>query len=142
MISPPPSASGASFRLAERGGEKERETLPESRKVFEVTVARTSGLVNIVLSRQTIVKLFFFLFFKCEHPLTKSAVPSARLLGLGSKLYPSKIQRMLNNDSSRDCLEYSASRMGFLTILRLSPRKSIILEDFIYRGSSSNKREM
>ena len=47
---------------------KRRETLPESRKVFEVTAARISGLVNIVLSRQTIVKLFFFLFFKCEHP--------------------------------------------------------------------------
>ena len=58
---PIPLASGASFRLAERGGEKERETLPDSRKVFEVTAARsrTSGLVNIVLSRQTIVKLFF-----------------------------------------------------------------------------------
>ena len=46
---------------------KRREILPESRKVFEVTAARISGLVNIVLSRQTIVKLFF-LFFKCEHP--------------------------------------------------------------------------
>ena len=58
---PIPLASGASFRPAERGGEKERETLPDSRKVFEVTAARsrTSGLVNIVLSRQTIVKLFF-----------------------------------------------------------------------------------
>ena len=46
---------------------KRRETLPESRKVFGVTAARISGLVNIVLSLQTIVKLFF-LFFKCEHP--------------------------------------------------------------------------
>ena len=35
----------------------------------------------------------------------KSAVPSARPLGLGSKLYPSKIQCMLNKGSSRVFLE-------------------------------------
>ena len=86
--------------------EKRRETLPESRKVFEVTAARISGLVNIVLSGQTIVKLFFY-FSSASISLliTKSAVPSARLLGLGSKLYPSKIQRMLNKGSSRVSLE-------------------------------------
>ena len=137
-ISPPPL-----LPLVSGAEEKRRETLPESHKVFEVTAARISGLVNIVLSCQTIVKLFFYFSSASIRLLiTKSAVPSARLLGLGSKLYPSKIQRMLNNDSSRVCLEYSASRMGFLTILRLSPRKSIIFEDFIYRGSSSNKEEM
>ena len=47
--------------------------------------------------------VFFFLsnfFFECEHPfidkslsITEPAVPSARLLGLGSKLYPSSMQR-------------------------------------------------
>ena len=52
--------------------------------------------------------LFFFcqtFFFECEHPfidkslsITEPAVPSARLLGLGTKLYPSSMQRMLNKD--------------------------------------------
>ena len=39
----------------------------------------------------------------CEHPLiiTKPALASARLLGLGSKLYPSNMPRMLNKDLSR-----------------------------------------
>ena len=76
--------------------------LPESPQTFEVTAARTSGLVNLVFL------LFFFCqpgFFECEYPfiekamsITEPAVPSARLLGLGSKLYPSNMQRMLNKD--------------------------------------------
>ena len=33
--------------------------------------------------------------------ITDPAVPSARLLGLGSKLYPSNMQRMLNKDLTR-----------------------------------------
>ena len=33
--------------------EGEKEVLPESRSTFEVAAARTSGLVNLVLSRQT-----------------------------------------------------------------------------------------
>ena len=32
--------------------------------------------------------------------ITEPAVPSARLLGLGSKLYPSNMTRMLNKDLS------------------------------------------
>ena len=39
--------------------EEEKETLPETHKTFEVTAAQTSGLVNLVLSRQTG-------FFECE----------------------------------------------------------------------------
>ena len=52
--------------------------------------------------------VFFFcqtFFFECEHRfidkslrITEPAVPSARLLVLGSKLYPSSMQRMLNKD--------------------------------------------
>ena len=60
--------------------------------------SQTSGIVNLVFSRQTG-------FFKPEHPfidkpmvITEPAVPSARLLGLGSRLYPSNMQRMLNKD--------------------------------------------
>ena len=33
--------------------------------------------------------------------ITEPAVPTARLLGLGSKLYPSNMQHMLNKDFSR-----------------------------------------
>ena len=35
--------------------------MPESRQVFEVVAAKTSKLVNLVLSSQTV-------FFNCEHP--------------------------------------------------------------------------
>ena len=89
-------ANKASFCLLEWGGEK--RVLPESPQTFYVTAARTSGLVNLV---------FFCLtfFFECEHPfidkspsITEPAVPSARILGLGTKLYPSSMQRMLNKD--------------------------------------------
>ena len=44
-------ASRASFCLL--GWKGEKEALPESHQTFEVTEARTSGLVNLVLSRQT-----------------------------------------------------------------------------------------
>ena len=47
----PHLASRTSFCLLECGGEK--EALPESRQTFEVAAARTSGLVNLVFSRQT-----------------------------------------------------------------------------------------
>ena len=57
----------------------EKEALPESRETFEVAAARTCGLVNLVLSCQTI-------FFECEHPFvnkpmvkTEPTVPSTRL---------------------------------------------------------------
>ena len=47
-------------------------------------------------------------FFECEHSLinklmvtTEAAVPWTRLLGLGLKLYPSNLERMLNKDLTR-----------------------------------------
>ena len=71
------------------------------RKASEVAAARTSGLANLVFSRQTV-------FFECEHPFidklmvtTERAVPSARLLGLGFKLYSRNMPRMLNKDLTR-----------------------------------------
>ena len=42
--------------------EEEKRRLPESRKLFEAAAARTSGLVNLVFSRQT--------GFSCEHPFS------------------------------------------------------------------------
>ena len=68
-----------------------KESLPESRLTFEATEAQTSGLVNLVLSRQTG-------FIECEHPLidkpkviTEPAVARARMLGLGLKRYLSTL---------------------------------------------------
>ena len=82
-------SSRASFSLLE--WEKEKESLPESRLTFEVTKAQTSGLVNLVLSRQTG-------FIECEHPLidkpnviTEPAVARTRMLGLGLKRYLSTL---------------------------------------------------
>ena len=70
--------------------------LPELCQVFEVTAAQTSRLVNRILSCHTG-------FFNCEHLfidkpmiITESSVPSAQLLGLGSKLHSSNIQQMIN----------------------------------------------
>ena len=58
-------------------------------------------LFELVLSSQTG-------FFECKDPfvdkpmsITEPPVASARLLGLGSKLYPSNILRMLNKDVTR-----------------------------------------
>ena len=47
----PHPASRTSFCLLECGGKK--DALPESRQTFEVAAAQTSGLVNLVFSRQT-----------------------------------------------------------------------------------------
>ena len=77
----------------------ENKALPESRQA----AARTSRLVNLVFSPQTG-------FFECEHPfidkpmiITEVTVPSARLFrSLGSKLYLSNKQRMLNKDLAKN----------------------------------------
>ena len=88
-------SSRAPFSLLE--WEREKESLPESRLTFEVTVAQTSGLVNLVFSRQTG-------FIECEHPLidkpkvtTEPAVARARMLGLGSKRYLSTLVQRLRS---------------------------------------------
>ena len=92
-------ASRAFICLLEWRGEK--AALPESRQTFEVAAAQTSGLVILFLSRQTV-------FFEWENPfidkpmiITEPAVASTRLLGLGSKLYPSNMSSMLNKDLTR-----------------------------------------
>ena len=89
-------ANKASFCLLEWGGEK--EVLPGSPQTLKLPQPE-------LLDWST---LFFFcqtFFFECEHRfidkslrITEPAVPSARLLVLGSKLYPSSMQRMLNKD--------------------------------------------
>ena len=65
------------------------------------TIAQTSGPVNLVLSLQTgFFECSIHLFEFIEKPMvtTKTSVASARLLGLGSKLYPSDMLRMFNKD--------------------------------------------
>ena len=81
----------------------ENKALPESRQA----AARTSRLVNLVFSPQTG-------FFECEHPfidkpmiITEVTVPSTRLFrSLGSKLYLSNKQRMLNKDLANKWLRW------------------------------------
>ena len=61
----------------------------------EIDASRTSGT-----SRQSTV-VYEHLFIDKPMVITEPNVLSAPLLGLGSKLYPSNVQRMLNKDLSR-----------------------------------------
>ena len=91
------------------------------KQAFEVTKAQTSGLVNLVLSRKTV-------FFECKHPfidkpmaITEPAVASARLLGLGSKLHPRNMPRMLNKNLTR--FIFSIHTESFSSTTKSSKRK-------------------
>ena len=88
--------------------------MPESRQAFKVAAARFFELANRVFSRQT---GFFFecklLFTDKPMVVTEPTIPSAR--GLGSKLYPSNMPRMLNKDVTR--------AESFLSTPKLSKRK-------------------
>ena len=61
----------------------------------EIDASRTSGT-----SRQLMV-VYEHLFIDKPMVVTEPTVPSARLLGLDSKMYPSNMKRMLNKDLSR-----------------------------------------
>jgi len=50
--------------LSDWGGEK--KSPPESRQTFGVPTAQTSGLVNFILSVQTVFSLFFLLLFRVQ----------------------------------------------------------------------------
>ena len=65
----------------------------------------------------------------CEHPFTdepmfttEPTVPSARILGLGSKMYQGNMSRMLNKDLSRFTQSLSLIRQN-----RVSERKAVLL---------------
>ena len=82
-----------------------------------------------------LVKLFFF--FEAEHPFnnkpkvkTDPAVPSAQLLGLGSKRYPSNVPRMLNKDVTRSMQSLSSS------LPKSSKRKKGSPGRVVYSGGS------
>ena len=90
-------ASRASLCLLGLGGEM--EALPKSRPTFaEVAAGQSSGLVNLVFSRQTVIFFRMHRFIDKPIVITEPAVASIRLLGLGSKLYPSNMRCMLNKD--------------------------------------------
>ena len=63
--------------------------------------AQTSGLVNLVFSYQTGSFEGEHLFIDKLMVLTELAKANTRLLGLGSKLYPSSMQCMLHKDLSQ-----------------------------------------
>ena len=115
--------SGSTASLAFLSEEEERMLfLNHAKQTFEFTEAQTSGLVNLALSRKTV-------FFECEHPLidkpmalTEPAVASARLLGLGSQLYPGlKTPQMLNKNLARFMHSLSQVRQN-----RASERKVLL----------------
>ena len=65
----------------------------------------------------------------CEHPFndekmftTEPTVPSARILSLGSKVYPCNMLSMLNKDLSRFMQSLSRIRQN-----RVSERKAVLL---------------
>ena len=115
--------SGSTASFAFLSEEEERMLfLNHAKQTFEFAEAQTSGLVNLALSRKTG-------FFECEHPLidkpmalTEPAVASARLLGLGSKLYPRlKMPQMLNKNLARFMHSLSQVRQN-----RASERKVLL----------------
>ena len=67
-------------------------------KPLEVAAAQTSGLVNLVFSRQTVFFDYVHVLIDKPMVITEPAVASTRLLDLGSKLYPSNMQRILKKD--------------------------------------------
>ena len=78
--------------------------LLESRQNFQTAAAQTSGPVNLVLSLQTgffECSIHFFEFIEKPIVTTRTAVASAWLSGLGSKLYPSDMPCVLNKDLSQ-----------------------------------------
>ena len=86
-----------------------------------------------VWTRQSCFFPFFFLFFfHLEHPfidkpvvINEPAVPSTWLLGLGGKLYPSNMSRMLKKDLTRFMQGLSRVRQN-----RASERK-VLLEAWL-----------
>ena len=87
-------ARGTSFSFLEWGGEK--EVLPES---CQTLPEHWTGLSCFPVLNW---------FYECEHRFVNKAmviaeptVPSVRLLGLGSRLYPSNMPRMPNKDRIR-----------------------------------------
>lgn len=70
-------------------------------KTFEIAAARTSGLFNTVFSHHTGFSSASIYFFVKPLVIPEPSIPSVQLLGLSSKLYLGKMQRMFNKDLTR-----------------------------------------
>ena len=82
---------------------KGRLALPESCQAFEIASARPSGLVSLVIPRQTgFSGASFRSLIDKPIVITEPVVPRARLLGVGLKLYPSNIQRILKYEQAKE----------------------------------------
>ena len=96
---------------------RERES-----KIASILWTQFSVQVNLVFSRQTVFSIasVCLLINSCDHNWTRCIIRDTRLLDLGSKLFPSNIQRMLNENVTRftqSLLKYSkdwASKRKFL----------------------------
>ena len=114
---------------------KDKLIHPISRASFSLLEWDSPCIASSLCSRRSPKSSIFFFsgqtgFFEYEHTFidnprvtTEPAVPSARLLGLGSKLYPSNMLRMLNKNlncfSERQVLlaeNYSLSTGVFLSL--------------------------
>ena len=71
-------------------------------KIFKNCILKkvfgTSGLVNLV---KLVFRVRASIYWYTPVVIAEPAVPSARLLSLGSKVFPSEMQRMLNKDLAR-----------------------------------------
>ena len=84
-----------SFLIDKKG----KGNLPKSRQSFEPRLLNKSILFSLV---KLVFRLQKRLFIDTQVIITGPAVPlGTRLLDLGSKLFPSTIQRMLNNSLTR-----------------------------------------
>ena len=120
------------------GGGGGEDTLPESRpQAFDVAAAQTSGQVNLVYSLPTD-------FFECVHlfinkpkmVITEPAVPSARLLGLTAKLYPSNIVACSfpSTPNSRKRMEGLANRVMQSAFLHAVRRRLVPRQFSLWHG--------
>ena len=98
---------------------------PSGRPVFNVWLKACSGLVNLVFSRQTEFLCASIRLLNKPMFITEPVVPSERILGLGSKLYPRNMQRMLKRDLVRFMQFFSRVRQN-----RESKRKVLLVGCF------------
>ena len=96
-----------------------KENLPKSRQSFEPNFLYRSILFSLVKLVFSIASVCL-LINSCDHNWTRCTIRDTRLLYVGSKLLPSNIQRMLNENVIRftqSLLKYSknwASKRKFL----------------------------
>ena len=116
---------------------KDKLIHPISRASFSLLEWDSPCIASSLCSRRSPKSSIFFFsgqtgFFEYEHTFidnprvtTEPAVPSARLLGLGSKLYPSNMLRMLNKNLNCFVQCLSSARQN-----RASERQVLLAENY------------